>query len=236
MKYLSIDVGIKNLGICIVDSLGTILFWQIITLSQQPKEDICSCLFRSLDNFDLLNADIVLIEKQPSRNNKMRIIEAFLHSYFIIKGKCNDQSPIKNSIIYSAKHKLGSNTFKGKRSYTERKRLSVTRTKEYIDRTNQARWAIELFQNCKKKDDLADSLLQALSYIGNQTINDISSQELQYTETVKSRKPTAKQTRLGYSRSNIKYFIVNNFDITPKIEKDILKYYSSVDKAKEELS
>ena len=235
MKCLSIDVGMKNLGLCIIDK-DRIAFWKVVCLSPNHKEDICSCVVRTLDAIpECLDVDIVLIEKQPSKNNKMRIIEAFLNAYFIIRGKTNDKCPISNSIIYSAKHKLGGNTFKGKRSYKERKRLSVTRANEFVNRTKQAQWVIDVFASSNKKDDLADSLLQALSYVNNTTIDNISHEELPCSQVIHSRKPTAKQERLGYSRSNIKYFLTNSCIMTPKLESNILKYYASVESAKAEL-
>ena len=53
----------------------------------------------------------------------MRIIEGLLNAYFVIKGITNRESDIDKVIVYSAKHKLGKDTFRGKTNYSQRKKF-----------------------------------------------------------------------------------------------------------------
>jgi hypothetical protein len=225
----------KNLAYCVLHN-STIVDWNVIELEQNPREDICCCVVRTLDGLVLLNNDVVLIEKQPSRNNKMRIIEALLNSYFVIKGKADVNSSISKVIVYSAKHKLGKNTIKGKVNYNARKKLSIERARVFVTKTNQEERFIKLLATSKKKDDYADSLLQGLSYIGDDDFKEIERTVDPPVCKIVSRKPTAKQESKGYSKSNLKWIIKNNIPRTDKINKSIKKYYKSIDEALLELS
>lgn len=223
---LSIDVGIKNLAICILNTEKDIIYWKVLTLSQNKGEDQCHCLIRTLDVELDYELNTVLIEKQPARNNKMRIIEALLNAYFVIK------QPSAKVLIYSSKHKLGSNTFRGKSGYTERKRLSIARTTEYLKKI-ESKWLKE-FSESKKKDDYADSLLQALSYLKDPLLKEIEELNLKTVVKIVARAPTEKQKKSkNYSKSNIKYCILNNEEIP---EKSLKKLYGSLDEAKKDLN
>tara|TARA_B100001094_G_scaffold137877_1_gene133523 strand:+ start:787 stop:1530 length:744 start_codon:yes stop_codon:yes gene_type:complete len=241
MYILSFDVGIKNLAFCVFDSkTKKICRWENISLDPQKGEDMCLCVVRNMDNYEeLLNfIDKVVIEKQPSRNNKMRVIEALLQSYFVIKGLASLESTISKVSIYSAKHKLGNiPSLRGKSNYAERKKLSVQRCKSYIESSNQPFEMKNKFEKSKKKDDLADTLLQALAYIGDPIL------ETQQTEIsnskISARKPTDKQEKRGYSKNNLKYFykeygkeeFKNKFNTNKKIEKALLMYFDNLETA-----
>ena len=83
MKILSFDVGIKNLAYCITNN-EVIEKWEVLDITANAKESNCAKLVTILDTCEgLLDCDLVLIEKQPSKNNKMRIIEGLLNAYFV---------------------------------------------------------------------------------------------------------------------------------------------------------
>lgn len=244
MKLLSFDVGIKNLAYCIYDSSSNkVLFWNIIDITAKKSDNACAHMVELLDNYkELLNCDVVLIEKQPSRNNKMRIVEGLLNAYFVIKGITNKESDISKVIVYSAKHKLGKDTFRGKSNYSQRKKLGVFRTEAFLKQYPQTDEFHNLFIESKKKDDLADSLLQALSYV-NVDI-DCDTKSFSENEKVISRKPSKKQERSRYSKCNLKYLLneyvkskYNKEDILNKISTEIkiasaIKYwYKTPDEA-----
>ena len=226
MKLLSFDVGIKNLAYCIFDSQSQqIQNWNIIDITAKKNENECAHMVTLLDNYpELLNNDLVLIEKQPSRNNKMRIIEGLLNAYFVIKGLTNKESDIQKVIVYSAKHKLGNDTFKGKSNYSQRKKLGVFRTEAFLQQYPQTDEFHDMFINSKKKDDLADSLLQALSYV-NLDIN-CDTKSFSDNEKVISRKPSKKQERSRYSKCNLKY-ILNEYIKDSKSKEYILNKIAS---------
>ena len=225
MKLLSFDVGIKNLAYCIFDSQSQkIKSWNIIDITAKKNDNACAHMVELLDKYpELLECDIVLIEKQPSRNNKMRIIEGLLNAYFVIKGITNKESAITKVIVYSAKHKLGNDTFRGKSNYTQRKKLGVFRTEAFLKQYPQTDEFHDMFLTSRKKDDLADSLLQALSYI-NLDI-DCDTKSFSDNEKVISRKPSKKQERSRYSKCNLKY-LLNEYVKDSKTKEYILNQIS----------
>lgn len=113
-----------------------------------------------LDN--LLNVseiDLVLIENQISPiANRMKTIQGMIAQYLIMRG-------VNNIVFYSASNKL--KTFIGghKTTYSERKQLSVSYTIQILAKTITLNNWITFFSSHKKKDDLADSFLQGVSYL-----------------------------------------------------------------------
>jgi hypothetical protein len=238
MYILSFDVGLKNLAFCILKE-NEIIDWDVSEIKYRTNQNLCDAIVHHLDNFpQMLNCETVLIEKQPSRNNKMRIIEALLNAYFVIKGSSNVESKISKVLVYSAKYKLGSNTMKGKANYSERKKISIARCKKFLEITSNEKWNSEFFKS-KKKDDLSDCLLQALAYNKHDIFQSL--QDVENNEKVSIRKPSEKQERSGnYSRSNIKYLLqtykYDASNMPPKLLKSIKKFYESIDDAYEKLS
>ena len=240
MSILSFDVGIKNLAFCILKE-SKIQSWNVSEIKYRTNQSLCEAIVAHLDSFpELLNCDTVLIEKQPSRNNKMRIIEALLNAYFIIKGSSSDSSAISKVLVYSAKYKLGGNTLKGKTNYSERKKLGIMRCKKFLESTSEINNEFdEIFNKSKKKDDLADSLLQALAYNKHSIFESLQMVTNNESKVI-ARKPTDKQERSSnYSRSNIKYLLqenqYNNTNCPPKLLKCIKKLYDSLDDAYKQL-
>lgn len=195
MKVLSIDVGIKNLGMCIFDSDNErILYWDVREITSGYVQ--CRHVKKFFDDLlEIHSVDEVIIEKQPNRNVRMRVIETMIHMYMTMKNM--------KSIAYSSKHKLfgqGGN-LKGKKNYNERKKRSISIVMLLVRGTKHESY----FNMSRKKDDLADSYLQVLSYLN------IKIPEVRYNEKTKysSRKPSKKQERYGFSKSNIKYYLQN---------------------------
>lgn len=123
-----------------------------------------------LDIFTFTNIDYVLIENQISPiANRMNCIQGMISQYFIMKN-------IDNILYISAANKLKSFIGTKKTTYNERKKLSVTITKNILlenimDNLNKEK-VIEMFNKHKKRDDLADSFLQAIWFLSqdNNTI------------------------------------------------------------------
>ena len=237
MRLASFDVGIKNLAFCIFERTESSLCikeWIVCDITCKSNEDMCKQVVITLDKYPgLLQVDTVVIEKQPSKNNKMRIIEALINSYFVIKGVMSDSSTVNRSIVYSSKHKLGNiaGTLRGKSNYRERKKLGVARCARYIVATNQPCEFVSLFNASKKQDDLADSLLQGLSFVSDPILADIEKEHLSPPTRIVSRKPSLKQTRSGYSKSNIKYLLAES-----KTEQQAVDIIGSNDKLKKAIT
>jgi hypothetical protein len=108
----------------------------------------------------IYNIDLILIENQISPiANRMKSIQGMITQYFIMKN-------IENIIYWSATNKL-KQFIDDKTTYKERKTLSIEYTKQILNNDisiDFKEWN-KFFMLHKKKDDLADSFLQGLSYL-----------------------------------------------------------------------
>lgn len=225
---VAVDVGIKNLAICVIDA-GEIILWRVMNISI----NICNAIIEEFDAFyDVIKGSIVLIEKQMTR--RMCVVQAYIEMYFRLKG-------FSDVIIYNAICKLAGtgkeNTGKGKMRYFARKKAAIEICKQWLDKNPQNAWVSDLWDATKKKDDLADTLCMIVSYIKSPIPASLP------VKTVRSRKPTARQNASGqYSKSNIKYFLENTNIInkgvpvmSKKLEKSVLKFWKSIDECMQDL-
>ena len=225
MKILSFDVGIINLAYCIIETVPEpkILHWEIITINETAKNftahvsssgvsELYINLIKQLDLRPvLLETDIVLIEKQPSFNPKMRIIAGCLQTYFYIRGVVDRKiNPINSVEFFSPKNKLKCYTgpeldisskngkiVKGKYAQTKKMGVAIARVKlECYSETG----FLTLFENSKKKDDLSDCYLQALTYLSFKTAKPVNlkkpkgpKEQNEPKETLKEQKETLKK-------------------------------------------
>jgi hypothetical protein len=213
MSLLSIDVGIKNLAMCLMDP-GTrrIQHWDVSGVPAQHADGLFLSMKRHLDAKPwCTTARTVLIEKQPDKNRSIKSVEHFLHAYFL----CHDQ----DVIIYDARHKVPDVSGPGRARYLERKKASIDRCRLFIEET-QPEW-LPVFDKHKKKDDLADTCMQALSYVPA-PVTAVPKQQ-------RGRRPTENQTRTKYSKANLAWLYVQGDYKTKRFEKDLARYYHSVD-------
>ena len=176
MKILSFDVGIINLAYCIFDTCALkLIHWEVITLNGETNYNkLYINLITQLDARDhMINGvDIVLIEKQPSFNPKMRIIAGCLQTYFIIRGIVDSPVKTMKSVeFFSPKHKLKCYSgpeitidSKCKSKYSKTKKMGVLICREKLREYQEIPEIVKLFEESKKKDDLADCYLQAITY------------------------------------------------------------------------
>lgn len=201
MIYISFDIGIKNLALCILKKTATninILDWRIISLADKKKDikgidDISERIYMELDNIigflkenGIDNIDYVLIENQPSNlNGIMKTIQYIIYCYFSLlkywdkiidnvvlvnaslKTKTHDYKPdiqIKMDETQKTKNVKGFRRDK----YKMNKQTSIEICKNYI---KDDIYLCDIFDNNKKKDDLSDACLQAVSYI-RQNVSD----------------------------------------------------------------
>lgn len=133
--------------------------------------ELNTVLVKVLDSMPcLLDTDYVLIEQQPTKNPKMKTLQAMIYSYFLIRGIVDSpHNPIKGIELVSPKHKLRGmdhdekqaikKMFKTSTSYCQRKNVSVQRTHKLLD----PQWKRFLDKH-PKADDLCDAFLQAYMY------------------------------------------------------------------------
>lgn len=188
--YLSVDIGIRNLALCIVEinsnNCPVIHQWEKIDVLKEnginiknAKHFVYSKLFRvihstflrRLYSWQLQKIDVVLVEQQVghSRNAKMEgMVAMWLYTHL--------QKPI---VMVSPQWKLrlafDNKTFHLQdktqfTSYGQRKNYAIELVNQWLETSNQV-IARDFFQRHKaktkklsKQDDLADSLLQAIAW------------------------------------------------------------------------
>lgn len=219
--FVSIDVGIKNLALCVLDK-ENILQWKLINLTYGT--DLCTSVIHALDSIvESLQGATIIIERQMTR--KMCIIQCYLEMYFRLK-------QFTSVIIYSPKYKLAGSGKEnsGKGLYQARKKASVQLCKEWLDKHPQSDWVHDLWNKTKKKDDISDAFMMAIAYQENPILD-----ATQVVKKICARKPTAKQQSKGnYSKSNIKYLLQQlpeenrcETKIDKKLQKNIQKFWPS---------
>ena len=223
---LSIDVGIRNLAMCLMASDGTGLVhqWDVSGIPPKHEDGIFECLKTHLDDRPwILSATTVLIEKQPDKNRTMKSVENFLHAYCIIMNSKAE------TIIYDARHKIPDVAGPGKAMYRKRKQTSIDRCRALLEEPGNvnAHW-LSVFNASKKKDDLADTVMQALSYTNRrpEVVKKVA-------KKLMARKPNEHQKDTKYSRSNLVWFVKNHtradLEKNKRFMKDLGRYYTSID-------
>lgn len=139
--------------------------------NKMSRSELCLTMLKKFDEKpELLKVDSVLIENQPSYiNPTMKSISNFIFSYFIRKGiyeKDITHSTIKDVCFCSPSNKIkvGGDMASDKiektqtdKVYKVTKKLGIKFCKTLIDDNKEY---INLLNNHKKKDDLADAFLQ----------------------------------------------------------------------------
>jgi len=208
---LSIDVGIRNLGVCLMHE-KKIKHWDATGIPPLQQGGLFQSLLGHLrDRPWVLESTHVLIEKQPDKNRTMKSVEHFLHAYFLIHDK--------NVQVYDARHKIPDVVGPGRAMYIKRKKASVDRCTEFLREHNPDR--LDWFLAQKKKDDLADTVMQALSYT-------IPQDEPAKKKKVIPRKPTPRQTDSRYSKSNLAWIHLHG-EKDRRFYKDLSLYYKDLD-------
>jgi hypothetical protein len=157
MSYvISIDVGIKNMGICIFHmQLGKVVVWENVSLVPKGKqyfprqnvENILALVSRFKEYFD--SCFQLVIERQMRTN--MRIIESVLEALYF--DNCTIISPRSVKLHYNL----------STRNYKTNKLVAVQWVESFLQ-TNTSVAPPEKFHG-SKRDDLADSLLMLLYYL-----------------------------------------------------------------------
>ena len=232
---LSIDVGIKNLAMCLLDEdkNNLVVEWDVDGIPPQHKDGVYVSMRDHLDARPwVLNAKTILIEKQPDRNKKMVSVMHFLHAYFIIR------CPKAETILYDARHKIPDVAGPGKAQYNKRKKVSIERCEDFIRSNSVNSHWIDTFVKSKKKDDLADTVMQALSFVNRREVIP-ASQKKKSTKLV-ARRPNENQKATKYSKSNLAWIYLNKVECevlenNKRFMKDLKRYYRDINELIKEI-
>jgi len=233
---LSIDVGIKNLAMCLLDEdkNNLVVEWDVDGIPPQHRDGVYVSMRDHLDARPwVLNAKTILIEKQPDRNKKMVSVMHFLHAYFIIR------CPKAETILYDARHKIPDVAGPGKAQYNKRKKVSIERCEDFIRSNSVNSHWIDTFVKSKKKDDLADTVMQALSFVNRREVLP-ASQKKKSTKLV-ARRPNENQKATKYSKCNLAWIYLNKVECevlenNKRFMKDLKRYYRDINELIKELS
>ena len=208
MLVLAFDCGLCTLAYCLYDSDNDkIVDLETADLNLGAKcssNAICKAVWQFMDNKCLLlNQDQplqVLIEKQPSKNGKMKCVEHTLLSYVTAHGVLANEiagQPPVSVTCYSPKHKLnGAERGASRAKYLARKSLSVERAQE-LGCVVGTEWESYL-NSLKKPDDVCDALLMAVVYCKS------DNKHLEMNPII-ARKPTGDAE--SWTAANVKYMI-----------------------------
>ena len=176
MKHvLSFDIGIKNLAYCLMNiDNWEILEWDIKDISNGGKDNnvdtLADNIIEFLDDLLLRNDSVaqldILIENQPVlKAPKMKTIQLIIYSYFKIMN--NHGMRESKPMFVSAGKK---NTYMKSNGYTlipknykSNKETSIKMITDYLRNIKKEK-ELEKLNSYKKKDDIADSLIQILAF------------------------------------------------------------------------
>ena len=179
MKILSFDVGIKNLAYIIFDCDNnniTIDKWDIICLVEKNIKcseinliDLGKNIFNIFnETFKDKTFDHIIIENQIGQNAiRMKCVQGMIAQWFI-------DNHFDNIKFISSSHKLNyiANIYDLKETiksleYKNKKKMAILILKSFLNENNNFfnDNIVNMFNQHKKKDDLADCFLQGYYYI-----------------------------------------------------------------------
>ena len=156
---IGIDVGIKNLGICVYDfAKNKVIYWDNISLVHNGRylpADNVQYVRNFMDRYEsfFANCFAVLVERQMRAN--MRIIESVLQA--MNYEKCT----IINARYVKMHYGLSTKSYRGNKAKAVEWALGFCASNPGAFEDNIG----DYFQKCKKQDDLADSLLLVMYYL-----------------------------------------------------------------------
>lgn len=175
--FISFDIGINNLAYAIVSRDMEIIEWEVMKIgeSKQSMNKLCEQLLTLLNEKfakRMLTDHVVLIENQPvNKNPTMKSVQMIVFTFFNLL-KLNNSIENMQVCFVSASNKLkcihkpeGIDSITASTKYAANKKKSILICEHYLERFIKTTSAMDwnkFFKSHKKRDDLADSFLQAV--------------------------------------------------------------------------
>lgn len=204
LRIVSFDIGVKHLSMCIADCDNNkydfaIKRWVVVSLKGKNIFDYTANLVEKLKEENFGCVDYLLIEQQMNRNTQMKVLSHVIQTFFLTDVSLpkdriifvpaqNRFKPTKISqssneyilMVENSKESLGISGDKMNRS--DYKKLSVEVTRRILSSRNVDgdRVWISNFLIAKKRDDLADSFLQIMTWYLDfaEAFNDVTRQAI----------------------------------------------------------
>jgi len=201
VRVLSIDPGKRNMALCVLEvgqQADVIVHWAVIEVSTDDPRLLAEALTRELAGVQF---DEVVVERQPAKNPSMRRVETWMAMYFAMARpdvECRSMHA-RTKLAFASRTPQWPPGGCDITTYAGRKQTAV-RVAESVVKT-QPEPMRAIFAAAKKKDDLADALLQCMGWAHRDTVP-------AYVKAFpKPRKPTARQAGGRYSASNVVHFL-----------------------------
>jgi len=131
----------------------------LVTIGRNIQTKFDHTLFDEIDNIDK-----VIIENQISPiANRMKTIQGMIAQYFIMKNNNIQIDFVNASNKLKTIDQVADQT---KTKYSDRKKMGIQQCLHFLTTYQFQEWE-DFFKKHSKKDDLADSFLQAIWYINN---------------------------------------------------------------------
>ena len=196
MKILSIDVGIYNLAICLLDvndTFAKIMFWKCKRVATHIKDDQCYCIKCKTSLFPNQRLQTIKTAMNTSIEKIAELLYATLdtelqdieYDRVLIENQPTRNIKMKNISMlllgyFTIKHssiefvnaskKMQETSMKTTNTYVNRKKSSKLTVKSLLQNSD---WSL-FFKCSKKQDDLSDCLLQGLWWIHKNINKDIT--------------------------------------------------------------
>lgn len=185
VNVLSWDCGLSNLCYCLIEYVNQpekefeIRLWENFSLHEHDLKEAIVALVRELDKRPwMLQADHICIEEQLDINPTMRIMSHAIQTYFVTKSKIQEASSHGVSVVrrsgpriafISAQMKfkvcsVPDPTENGESAYKKNKKIAIAMAKKVLQNQRDYK-SLAYLESFKKKDDLADSLLQGIIFM-----------------------------------------------------------------------
>lgn len=165
MRIVSFDIGLKNMGVCVLDMCTRKVEWidvlsvidagcKVPAFSQIARK--CNAVLEQ--HLPLLQTcDVVLVEKQVRANPKAVRLAGHVISYASL---CLPAASVHE---FHARHKTQALGLKAN-TYRERKKACVDKALLFLADDALNLDALAHFLVCSKRDDMADALCMALAF------------------------------------------------------------------------
>lgn len=162
---LSIDVGSRNLGLCVLGAGNVIHHWKVLELPMPlTAKGVSETVAETMAGWQ--EVQDVVIERQPGKNLLMQRVQHYCEMLFHCLGKKVTIMEARAKLTFASTTPWWPEGLAMKKwTYYTRKTAAVNTVRAFLDNTPQQPEFVQVFTQSRKKDDLADSLLQAMAFL-----------------------------------------------------------------------